>query len=650
MRPSSFKRRIPTASPSPSTVEENSSGTRLRHSIVLPAGIKNATFSSPVPLFSTGITALDDILSGSGLSSGALLTLLPSTGTYPLPLQDSAAADEPLALPAAEPYTELVVAYGVAQGLHARHCNIVVGEGADSFVQRLMARIGDEDDERQQKREASTEQQQKQMAGVSLQENKEKEDQDGETKSSNETASDSALKIAFRYDKMKAFSTSVGGSSSNSASAFTRSGSSEAAAAAASLERAEQESQFCAQFDLSRRVRRATLAKAREEDRLFTLDLHDERQGTLSEGEEEQDPFQRARAFILARVDAIKAHVGQTGVPIALRISLPNFASDAWQRKRRRLEEHADFVRSLLLFTVQLRSMLRALALPEPDSPLPPIPAIATLNLSASFISSLPHCASPEMSPHAILQRLLVFSDAGLSLSSFAVSPRLSRAFPDYTGSVQVLKTPAIGTLVDISVRASILRGMSPLSAGTSGAGSGGAGGGENNLAFKLKRKRIVIETLHLDVDGGGKGSSTADRTPSKPPPGAGVAEPRAAPNVVHEPPRPLQPSQALPSGPVTESSASPSSAPAPKPGPFTSFGGMKSLRERGKQLQQESQRTPTTTSGSSTKGLTPVSHLDIGGDDQGFDDASSMHSPQAGKASTQKAVFKTRNPKDIEF
>jgi len=36
-----------------------------------------------------------------------------------------------------------------------------------------------------------------------------------------------------------------------------------------------------------------------------------------------------------------------------------------------------------------------------------------------------------------------------------------------------------------------------------SGANEGGAGGGENNLAFKIKRKRIAIETLHLDTDGG---------------------------------------------------------------------------------------------------------------------------------------------------
>jgi elongator complex protein 4 len=50
--------------------------------------------------------------------------------------------------------------------------------------------------------------------------------------------------------------------------------------------------------------------------------------------------------------------------------------------------------------------------------------------------------------------------------------------------------------LVAPSDRCSSLRG---LSATTSASG----GGGENNLAFKCTRKRLVIETLHLDLEGG---------------------------------------------------------------------------------------------------------------------------------------------------
>lgn len=55
---------------------------------------------------------------------------------------------------------------------------------------------------------------------------------------------------------------------------------------------------------------------------------------------------------------------------------------------------------------------------------------------------------------------------------------------------------PVPHMLVPLSDRFSVLRGLS-----TSSSASGG--GGENNLAFKCTRKRLLFETLHLDVEGG---------------------------------------------------------------------------------------------------------------------------------------------------
>lgn len=44
--------------------------------------------------------------------------------------------------------------------------------------------------------------------------------------------------------------------------------------------------------------------------------------------------------------------------------------------------------------------------------------------------------------------------------------------------------------------------------------GSGGAiGGGENNLTFKSTRKRLIFETLHLDIEGGVGERRTAPST-----------------------------------------------------------------------------------------------------------------------------------------
>jgi elongator complex protein 4 len=53
-------------------------------------------------------------------------------------------------------------------------------------------------------------------------------------------------------------------------------------------------------------------------------------------------------------------------------------------------------------------------------------------------------------------------------------------------------KLPALHTLSIPSDKTSALR-----------FGEGSGAGGENNLAFKCTRKRMVFETLHLDVEGG---------------------------------------------------------------------------------------------------------------------------------------------------
>jgi len=71
----------------------------------------------------------------------------------------------------------------------------------------------------------------------------------------------------------------------------------------------------------------------------------------------------------------------------------------------------------------------------------------------------------------------------------------LSSLFPAHHGLLQIHSLPSPHTLVPASDRFSVLRGLSSTSAAS--------GGGENNLAFKSMRKRLVLETLHLDVEGG---------------------------------------------------------------------------------------------------------------------------------------------------
>jgi elongator complex protein 4 len=146
---------------------------------------------------------------------------------------------------------------------------------------------------------------------------------------------------------------------------------------------------------------------------------------------------------------------------------------------------------------------------------------------------------------------------------------------------------------------------MSSLAAGA-GAGKagadtagGGAGGGENNLAFKVKRKRMVIETLNLNVDAvdanekkGGEAAGSEALQPA----------PRVSPQTVHKPTQVSEPSSQSKPPPASEahltpaprqsgSLSSPVAAPA-KP----AFSGLKSLRERGMQMKKGPASGPSAT------------------------------------------------------
>ncbi len=61
--------------------------------------------------------------------------------------------------------------------------------------------------------------------------------------------------------------------------------------------------------------------------------------------------------------------------------------------------------------------------------------------------------------------------------------------FSAHHGLVHIHSLPAPHTLVPPSDKFSMLRGLTS--------------SGENNLAFKCMRKRLIFETLHLDVEGG---------------------------------------------------------------------------------------------------------------------------------------------------
>ena len=83
-------------------------------------------------------------------------------------------------------------------------------------------------------------------------------------------------------------------------------------------------------------------------------------------------------------------------------------------------------------------------------------------------------------------------------LVPFPGDPSMHAQFSSHHGLCKIITLPRVHTLVPASDRFSSLRGL-----GASAYASVSGGVGENNLAFRVTRKRFLFETLNLDVEGG---------------------------------------------------------------------------------------------------------------------------------------------------
>lgn len=151
---SAFKRKIPP----------------INH-VVIPGTRQNLSTSSVLEL-STGIPSFDDIL-GGGLPLGSILVVL---------------APDPHAA-----WGDLVQKYFIAQGLVGGQGVCVVGNQAEAFVQGIMWLHDDQTDTREANED----------------EEKGTPDVDSGDAGVIEEPDDAKVKIAWRYDRMKKFQTSV---------------------------------------------------------------------------------------------------------------------------------------------------------------------------------------------------------------------------------------------------------------------------------------------------------------------------------------------------------------------------------------------------------------------------------------------------------
>ncbi|SPO20417.1 uncharacterized protein UTRI_00814_B [Ustilago trichophora] len=571
---SSFKRRVnPASGSSPAP---------------LPAGVKPSSFSSPVPLISTGVPALDDLLSGGGLSSGSDLVVLPTAGTAAQSAaQIGASSSTPAATAetdhaaraAAEPYVELLLGYSIAQGIASGHHGVVIGEDVGGLVSGLMARAGDVDEQlvAQLGPQAKTAHaQEEEVAGPSdhLDTVNDEDDADSaETKTPAEDAESAGgsdpqrqreMKIAWRYHSMKQFNTTVNEPSSSSS--------------------ASEPTPFCQTFDLSKRIDTRILQHTVDQGKLETVDLST----AAASGSRRTNSYEVAYKHIEAAAERCRRQAvagGGAAAPPVLRIAIRALGSPAWTVPRGQ-SNHAEVVRFLHRLKRLLRSMSLVDSATSPSAPrTAAIPSIAVISISSFLLS--PHASNASTAPVNLAHRLVHSVDSAVSMSAFASSPALRSAFTAYTGAFKVLKTPAIGTLTNPSIRSSVLRGMGTgagagAAGGKGGGGEGGAGGGENNLAFKVRRKRLVIETLHLDVEGG-----VSERR-TKPPKNMGEEEkkkttvPATGSGSKSEPEQPAPPSAPAKTGGSSFVRRQPAGSEGTSAKPPAKFGGLSSLRQRG--------------------------------------------------------------------
>ncbi|KAI6134010.1 PAXNEB-domain-containing protein [Pisolithus croceorrhizus] len=348
-----------------------------------PPGTRISPSSASTVLVSTGIPSLDDVLGGGLPLSCSSVILAPDNHSA---------------------YGELVQKYFVSQGIACGQQVCIVDDDGLFFARGCMwTSVGS-------------------SATSSVVNN---EEDDGRS-----AQSDERIKIAWRYEKMKMFQTTVPSGSSS-------------------------KDDYCHTFDLSSRIPESVIQDASDTNRLLILGVHVD------------EDVKASITRLLGNIqDVLSVSSSETGL---MRLCIPALGSAQWGDV-----EPAD----VLYFLHSLRRLLRG----HPRA--------------CASISLAPHICSEAWGGHGWIHKVGWLTDAAISMSGFGGNPSLVALFPSHHGLVQIHKLPAPHTILSASDKYSTLRGLS------SSAGAN-AGSGENNLAFKCTRKRLILETIHLDVEGG---------------------------------------------------------------------------------------------------------------------------------------------------
>ncbi|EAU92903.2 hypothetical protein CC1G_03690 [Coprinopsis cinerea okayama7 len=345
-------------------------------------GTRVSPASSSTINVSTGISSLDDILGGGLPLSCSLVVAAPD-------LHSS--------------YGELVQKYFIAEGLATGQRVYIVDNDPEGFVDDVMWFPKSTTPKKVDEKSGGSDEEEEGGAG-------------------------GKVKIAWRYEQMKQFQTTVSTPSQTSEN-------------------------YCHIFDLTSRVPRAMVEDSRGSGKLKCL-----------------KPSSSLTHSAISTFFGDLENTLKEDSSLPVRICVPSLGSSlAWGDLS---------AQEILLFLNQLRRLLRKYPY-----------ACASTTLS-------PHLSVDQWGGPGWLQKVGWSADGFLSMAAFPADPALSSMFPSHHGMVRLYSLPSPNTLVSPSDRFSALRGLASSS-------SAFGGTGENNLAFKCTRKRLIFETLHLDLEGG---------------------------------------------------------------------------------------------------------------------------------------------------
>ncbi|GBE77878.1 Elongator complex protein 4 [Sparassis latifolia] len=347
----------------------------------LPAGTRTSPGTTSTIITSTGIPSLDDVFGGGLPLSCSMLVLAPDAHSA---------------------YGELVQKYFISQGIANEQTILVIDDDANHILAECMwipagggptTRSTDEKDE--------------------------DEEHDHSTK----------IKIAWRYEQMKQFQTTVSTPAAPSLNQITDS--------------------YCAIFDLTTRIPDGLIQSAFSSGKIVSIGV----------SSPDFAPLKRI-------IDELARKLGTDSAAATelrpLRVCIPSLGSSQWGDVSP--QEICWFLHSLRTLLSRYPHACAAVCLP-------------------------PHLCTDGWGGPGWVQKLSWLSDASIELSAFTANPSLTALFSSHHGLVHIHSLPSPHTLLPPSDKFSTLRGLSS--------------SGENNLAFKCMRKRFLIETLHLDLEGG---------------------------------------------------------------------------------------------------------------------------------------------------